>query len=40
MMPQPPYFSDVAPCDFFLFPKLKRPVKEGRYATIREIKTA
>ncbi|UYV71132.1 RAD54L2 [Cordylochernes scorpioides] len=27
MMPQPPYSPDMAPCDFFLFPKLKRPMK-------------
>ncbi|KAG5317259.1 MOS1T transposase, partial [Pseudoatta argentina] len=39
MMPQLPYSPDLASCDFFLFPKLKRPMK-GRYATIEEIKTA
>ncbi|UYV72614.1 hypothetical protein LAZ67_10000060 [Cordylochernes scorpioides] len=26
MMPQSPYSPELAPCDFFLFPKLKRPV--------------
>ncbi|UYV70649.1 hypothetical protein LAZ67_8000164 [Cordylochernes scorpioides] len=40
MMPQPPYSPDLAPCDFFLFPKLKRPMKGRRYATFDEIKTA
>ncbi|UYV77598.1 hypothetical protein LAZ67_15001667 [Cordylochernes scorpioides] len=40
MMPQPPYSSELAPCDFFLFPKLKRPMKGRRYATLDEIKTA
>ncbi|UYV68939.1 hypothetical protein LAZ67_6001728 [Cordylochernes scorpioides] len=40
MMPQPPYFPDLASCDFFLFPKLKRPMKGRRYATLDEIKTA
>ncbi|UYV76619.1 hypothetical protein LAZ67_14001482 [Cordylochernes scorpioides] len=40
MMPQPPYYPDLAPCDFFLFPKLKRPMKGRRYATLDEIKTA
>lgn len=40
IMPQPPYSPDLAPCDFFLFPKLKRPMKGRRYATIEEIKTA
>ncbi|EFN62152.1 hypothetical protein EAG_14509, partial [Camponotus floridanus] len=36
----PPYSPDLAPCDFFLFPKLKRPMKGTRFATIEEIKTA
>ncbi|UYV70483.1 hypothetical protein LAZ67_7003251 [Cordylochernes scorpioides] len=40
MMPQPPYSPDLAPCDFFLFPKLKRPMKGRRYATLDEIKRA
>ncbi|UYV74404.1 hypothetical protein LAZ67_11003429 [Cordylochernes scorpioides] len=40
MMPQPPYSPDLAPCDFFLFPKQKRPMKGRRYATLDEIKTA
>ena len=40
MMPQPPYSPDLPPCDFFLFPKLKRPMKGRRNATIDEIKTA
>ncbi|UYV68008.1 hypothetical protein LAZ67_5002776 [Cordylochernes scorpioides] len=40
MMPQPPYSPDLDPCDFFLFPKLKRPMKGRRYATLDEIKTA
>ncbi|UYV70168.1 hypothetical protein LAZ67_7002057 [Cordylochernes scorpioides] len=40
MMPQPPYSPDLSPCDFFLFPKLKRPMKGRRYATLDEIKTA
>ncbi|XP_076247372.1 protein GVQW3-like [Calliopsis andreniformis] len=37
---KPPYSPDLAPCDFFLFPKLKRPMKGRRYATLDEIKTA
>ncbi|UYV84244.1 hypothetical protein LAZ67_X001650 [Cordylochernes scorpioides] len=40
IMPQPPYSPDLAPCDFFLFPKLKRPMKGRRCATLDEIKTA
>ena len=39
IMPQPPYSPDLAPCDFFLFPRLKRPMKRRRFATIEEIKT-
>ena len=34
-MPQPPDFS---PADFFLFPKLKTPMKVKRFATIQEVK--
>ena len=39
IMPQPPYSRDLAPYDFFLFPRLKRPMKGRRFATIEEIKT-
>ena len=39
IMPQPPYSPDLAPCDFSLFPRLKRPMKGLRFATIEEIKT-
>ena len=34
IMPQPPYLPDLAPCDFFLFPRLKRPMKGRRFDTI------
>ncbi|UYV68154.1 hypothetical protein LAZ67_5003213 [Cordylochernes scorpioides] len=40
MNTQPPYSPDLAPCDLFLFPKLKKPMKGRRYATLDEIKTA
>ena len=40
IIPQPPYSPDLAPCDFFLLPKLKKPMKGQRFATIEEIKTA
>ena len=39
IMPQPLYSPDLAPCDFFLFPILKKPMKGRRFATIEEIKT-
>ena len=34
---QPPYSPDLAPCDFWLFPKLKSPLKGKRFQTIDEI---
>lgn len=37
-MPQPPYSPDMAPCDFFLFPKIKRTLKGRRFASIDDIK--
>ena len=39
-MPQSLYSPDLAPCDFFLFPELKKPMKGWRFATIEKIKTA
>lgn len=36
---QPPYSPDMAPCDFFLFPKLKLPLRGTRFASIEDIKT-
>ena len=35
-VPQPPYSPDLAPCDFWLFPKLRG----CRYETAEEIKKA
>ena len=35
-LPQPPYSPDLAPCDFWLFPKLRG----CRYKTIEEMKEA
>ena len=37
--PHPPYSPDVAPCDFWLFPKLKEKLRGCRYETI-EMKEA
>ena len=31
---QPPYSSDLAPCDFWLFPKLKSPLKGRDFRTL------
>jgi hypothetical protein len=33
----PPHFPDLAPCDFFLFPKMKLKLKGRRFDTIEEI---
>jgi hypothetical protein len=33
-------FTRLGPCNFFLFPKLKRSMKGRTFATIEEIKTA
>ena len=34
---QPPYRPDLAPCDFWLFSKLKSPLKGNRFQTTHEI---
>ena len=34
----PPYSPDLAPCDFWLFPKLKENLRGCRYETIEEMK--
>ena len=34
---QPPSSPDLAPCDFWLFPKLKSPLKAKRFHRIEEI---
>ena len=34
---QPLYSPDLAPCDFWLFPKLKSPLKGKRFQTVDEI---
>jgi len=36
-VPHPPYSPDLAPADFFLFPKLKTTLKGRRFQTIEEI---
>jgi hypothetical protein len=37
VIPHPPYSPDLAPCDFFLFPKIKLKLKGHRFDTIEEI---
>jgi len=40
IVPQPPYSPDLAPSDFWLFPKLKLPLRGHRFDSIEEIQTA
>jgi len=37
VVPHPPYSPDLAPADFFMFPKLKTTLKGRRFQTIEEI---
>lgn len=37
-MPHPPYSPDLAANDFILFPRMKRDMKEKRFADVDEIK--
>ena len=39
-VPHPPYSPDLAPCDFWLFPKLKVNLRGNRYSTIEDKKEA
>jgi len=34
VIPHPPYSPDLAPCDFFLFPKMKSKLKGCWFDTI------
>jgi hypothetical protein len=36
VIPHPPYSTDLAPCDYFLFPKMKLNLKGHRFETIEE----
>ena len=40
IIPQPPYSPDLAPNDFWLFPKLKEKLRGCSYERIEEIKEA
>lgn len=39
-IPQPPYSPDLAPADFFLFPKVKTALKGRHYGTLDAVKAA
>ena len=38
VIPHPPYSPDLAPCDFFLFPKLKEHLKGTKFNSDEEVK--
>ena len=40
LLPQPSYSPDMAPCNFFLFPKIKRTLKGRHFTDIDDIKSA
>ena len=40
VLEQPPYSPNLAPCDFFLFPKLKRVIRGTRFQDSKAITTA
>lgn len=40
ILPHPPYSPDLAPCDFFLFPKLKKELKNKRYNKVEHLARA
>jgi hypothetical protein len=39
VIPHPPNSPDLAPCEFFLFPKMKLKLKGRRFDTTEEIQT-
>jgi hypothetical protein len=38
VLAHPPYLPDLAPCDFFLFPKIKSMLKEANFVSTDEVK--
>lgn len=38
LIPHPPYLSDLASCDYFLFPWMKNKIKRKRFADVDEMK--
>ena len=39
-LPHPPYSPDLAPCDSFLFPKLKTHLKGHHFGTVENVQAA
>jgi hypothetical protein len=38
VLPHPPYWPDLAPSDFFLFPRIKFKLKGRRFDAVEDIK--
>ncbi|EGI61189.1 FLJ37770-like protein [Acromyrmex echinatior] len=38
LLDHPPYSSDLAPCDFYLFPKVKSALKGTRFESVEAVK--
>ena len=39
-VPHPPYSPDLAPCDFWMFPRLREKLRGRRFEDVEEIKEA
>jgi hypothetical protein len=39
MLEPPPHSSDLAPCDFYLFPKVKNALKGTHFRSVDEMKS-
>ena len=40
ILPHPPYSPDLAPCDFWLFPRIKRYLKGRNFSSNSEVEGA
>lgn len=40
LLPHPPYSPDLAPCDFFLFPRIKKELKGKSFNNIENLAKA
>jgi len=38
VLDHPPYSPDLAPCDFYLFPKVKSALKGTKFQTVQDVK--
>lgn len=40
VLPHPPYSPDLAPCDFFIFPKMKKGMKGHHFGSVDNVQGA